>query len=229
MGGASAPPFFRHFPFKIGDLEAHPGKIRGRQRKIRGRQRKIWGRERKTMRQIGKIGRRKVFSEVKNVNVKSLKNGSKLLDFWSSTQEWRGASPPIAISCFTFVTFVTFVSFVTFVTNVTYDSLRSLRLHRSRDSFHSRSKFHSRDSCSKTKCRVCEVFKRSHVELVFHVFRTLHEEMRGRTLAWAGKVFREEMGRIIGEEEFLKKTGCKWREEILFYYFCAEVFWKLLF
>ena len=41
MGGASAPPFFRHFPFKIGDLEAHPGKIRGRQRKIRGRQRKI--------------------------------------------------------------------------------------------------------------------------------------------------------------------------------------------
>ena len=27
MGGASAPPFFRHFPFKIGDLEAHPGKI----------------------------------------------------------------------------------------------------------------------------------------------------------------------------------------------------------
>ena len=73
MGGASAPPFFRHFPFKIGDLEAHPGKIRGRQRKIRGRQRKIWGRERKTMRRIGKIGRRKVFREVKNVNVKSLK------------------------------------------------------------------------------------------------------------------------------------------------------------
>ena len=41
------------------------------------------------MRRVGKIGRRKVFSEVKNVNVKSLKNGSKLLDFWSSTQEWR--------------------------------------------------------------------------------------------------------------------------------------------
>ena len=52
MGGASAPPFFCHFPFKIGDLEAHPVKIclpliflclpqiliRGRQRKIRGRQ-----------------------------------------------------------------------------------------------------------------------------------------------------------------------------------------------
>ena len=85
MGGASAPPFFRHFPFKIGDLEAHPGKIRGRQRKIRGRQRKIWGRERKTMRRIGKIGRRKVFSEVKNVNVESLKNGSQLLDFWSGS------------------------------------------------------------------------------------------------------------------------------------------------
>ena len=51
--------------------------------------------------------------------------------------EGRGVSPPIAISCFTFVTFVAFVTFVTFVTNVTYDLL------------HSRSKFHSRDSCSK--------------------------------------------------------------------------------
>ena len=85
MGGASAPPFFRHFPFKIGDLEAHPGKIRGRQRKIRGRQSKIWGRQRKTMRREGKIGRQKVFSEVKNVNVESPKNRSKLLDFWSGS------------------------------------------------------------------------------------------------------------------------------------------------
>ena len=33
------------------------------------------------MRRVGKIGRRKVFLEVKNVNVESLKNGSKLLDF----------------------------------------------------------------------------------------------------------------------------------------------------
>ena len=81
MGGASAPPFFRHFPFKIGDLGAHPEKIclpliliclpliliRGRQSKI--------------MRREGKIGRRKVFPKVKNVNVESLKNDSKLLDF----------------------------------------------------------------------------------------------------------------------------------------------------
>ncbi|WP_235387278.1 hypothetical protein, partial [Prevotellamassilia timonensis] len=81
MGGASAPPFFRHFPFKIGVLEAHPVKIclplificlpliltRGRQSK--------------TARRIGKIGRREVFPKVKNVNVESLKNGSKLLDF----------------------------------------------------------------------------------------------------------------------------------------------------
>ena len=37
------------------------------------------------MRQIGKIGRRKVFSEVKNVNVESPKNRSKLLDFWSGS------------------------------------------------------------------------------------------------------------------------------------------------
>ena len=33
------------------------------------------------MRRVGKIGSRKVFSKVKNVNVESLKNGSKLLDF----------------------------------------------------------------------------------------------------------------------------------------------------
>ena len=37
------------------------------------------------MRRIGNIGRRKVFSEVKNVNVESLKNDSKLLDFWSGS------------------------------------------------------------------------------------------------------------------------------------------------
>ena len=139
MGGASASPFFRHYPFKIGDLEAHPRKIclpliliclplvliRGRQRKI--------------MRRIGKIRRRKVFPKVKNVNVKSLKKRSKLLDFWVVAREWRVVSPPIVISCFTIVTFVTFV---TFVTNVTYDSL------------HSRSKFHSHHLRSKTKCRV---------------------------------------------------------------------------
>ena len=39
------------------------------------------------MRRVGKIGRRKVFPKVKNVNVKSLKNGSKLLDFLSDAQE----------------------------------------------------------------------------------------------------------------------------------------------
>ena len=37
------------------------------------------------MRRVGKITRQKVFREVKNVNVKSLKNGSKLLDFWSGS------------------------------------------------------------------------------------------------------------------------------------------------
>ena len=41
----------------------------------------IRGRQRKTKRRIGKIGRRKVFSKVKNVNVESPKNDSKLLDF----------------------------------------------------------------------------------------------------------------------------------------------------
>ena len=79
------PPFFVTFPLKSGDLEAHPGKIRGRQRKIRGRQRKIRGRQSKTARREGKIGRRKVFPKVKNVNVKSPKKRSKLLDFWSGS------------------------------------------------------------------------------------------------------------------------------------------------
>ena len=72
MGGASAPPlFFVTFPLKSGILEAHPGKIRGRQSK--------------TARREGKIGRRKVSPKVKNVNVKSPKKRSKLLDFWSGS------------------------------------------------------------------------------------------------------------------------------------------------
>ena len=33
------------------------------------------------MRRVGKTGRRKVFPKVKNVNVESMKIGSKLLDF----------------------------------------------------------------------------------------------------------------------------------------------------
>ena len=158
MGGASAPPFFRHFPFKIGDLEAHPVKICLPLVFLCLPLVLIWGRQRKIMRRIGKIRRRKVFPKVKNVNVKSLKKRSKLLDFWVVAREWRVVSPPIVISCFTIVTFVTFV---TFVTNVTYDSLHSRsKFHsfHSRSKFHSWdscSKFHSWDSCSKTKCRVC--------------------------------------------------------------------------
>ena len=37
------------------------------------------------MRREGKIGRWKVFRKVKNVNVKSPKNDSKLLDFWGGS------------------------------------------------------------------------------------------------------------------------------------------------
>ena len=33
------------------------------------------------MRRVGKIGRQKLFPKVKDVNVESLKKGSKLLDF----------------------------------------------------------------------------------------------------------------------------------------------------
>ena len=81
MGGASAPPFFRHFPFKIGDLEAHPGKICLPLIFLCLPQILIRGRQSKTARREGKIGRRKVFPKVKNVNVKSLKKRSKLLVF----------------------------------------------------------------------------------------------------------------------------------------------------
>ena len=154
MGGASAPPFFRHFPFKIGDLGAHPEKICLPLIFICLPQILIRGRQSNIMRRVGKIGRRKVFSKVKNVNVQSLKSDSKLLDFFGA-QEWRVASPPIAIFCFTFLTFVTYVTFityVTFVTNVTYDSLHSCsKFH----SHHSRSKSRSRDSCSKQDVGFC--------------------------------------------------------------------------
>ena len=85
MGGASAPPFFRHFPFKNGDLEAHPGKICLPLIFLCLPLILIKGRQSKTARRIGKIGRRKVFREVKNVNVKSPKNRSKLLDFWGGS------------------------------------------------------------------------------------------------------------------------------------------------
>ena len=85
MGGASAPPFFCHFPFKIRDLEAHPGKICLPLIFLCLPQILIRGRLRKTTCRVGKIGRRKVFREVKNVNVESLKKRSKLLDFWKPT------------------------------------------------------------------------------------------------------------------------------------------------
>ena len=44
------------------------------------------------MRRIGKIRRRKVFREVKNVNVESPKNRSKLLDFWSGAEAYPNPS-----------------------------------------------------------------------------------------------------------------------------------------
>ena len=79
-------PFFVTFPLKSGVLEALPVKICLPlvflclpQILIRGRQRKI-------MRREGKIGRRRVFSKVKNVNVESLKKRSKLLDFFGAQE-----------------------------------------------------------------------------------------------------------------------------------------------
>ena len=75
------PPFFVTFPLKSGILEAHPVKICLPQIFLCLPQILIRGRQRKIMRRVGKIGRQKVFPKVKNVNVESLKNGSKLLDF----------------------------------------------------------------------------------------------------------------------------------------------------
>ena len=82
MGGASAPPFFRHFPFKNGVLEALPVKICLPLIFLCLPQILIGGRLRKTTRRVGKIGRREVFPKVKNVNVESAKKRSKLLDFF---------------------------------------------------------------------------------------------------------------------------------------------------
>ena len=116
---------------------------------------------------MSRIGRQKVFSKVKNVNVESAKKRSKLLEFFCGAEEWRVASPPIAISCFTFLTFVTYVTFityVTFVTNVTYDSLHSCsKFH----SHHSRSKSRSRDSCSKQNVGFCVELYSFFVPLLF--------------------------------------------------------------
>ena len=75
------PLFFVTFPLKTGDLGAHPGKICLPLILICLPQILIRGRQSKTARRVGKIGRRKVFRKVKNVNVKSPKNDSKLLDF----------------------------------------------------------------------------------------------------------------------------------------------------
>ena len=82
------PPFFVTFPLKTGILEAHPVKICLPLIFLCLPQILIRGRQSKTARREGKIGRRKVFPKVKNVNVKSLKNDSKLLVFGS------GSLPP---------------------------------------------------------------------------------------------------------------------------------------
>ena len=59
------------------------------------------------MRRVGKIGRRKVFSEVKNVNVESPKKRSKLLDFWSGA----GVTTRATSYCY-------FLFYVSYVRNV---------------------------------------------------------------------------------------------------------------
>ena len=64
------------------------------------------------MRRVGKIGRRKVFREVKNVNVESLKNRSKLLDFLGR----GGVTSRVTSYCH----FLFYVSYVRYVCNVHY-------------------------------------------------------------------------------------------------------------
>ena len=74
-------PFFVTFPLKTGVLGAHPGKICLPLILICLPQIFLSLPLSKTKRRVGKIWRRKVFPKVKNVNVESPKNGSKLLDF----------------------------------------------------------------------------------------------------------------------------------------------------
>ena len=92
MGGASAPPFFRHFPFKNAVLGAHLGKICLPLILICLLQIKISLLLSKTTRRVGKIGRRKVFSKVKDVNVESRKKRSKLLGFRRNSSTFLSSS-----------------------------------------------------------------------------------------------------------------------------------------
>ena len=76
------PPFFVTFPLKTGVLGAHIRKTRCASRKNWVRiQEKLGAHPGKTARRVGKITRRKVFPEVKDVNVESQKKRSKLLVF----------------------------------------------------------------------------------------------------------------------------------------------------
>ena len=93
MGGASASPFFRHLPFKNGDLGAHIRKTRCASRKNWVRiQEKLGAHPGKTARRVGKIGRRKVFSKVKDVNVELRKKRSKLLFFRRNSSTFLSSS-----------------------------------------------------------------------------------------------------------------------------------------
>ena len=86
MGGASAPPFFRHFPFKNGGFRSA-----SRKNWVRI-QEKLGAHPGKTTRRVGKIGRRKVFSKVKDVNVESRKKRSKLLVFRRNSSTFLSSS-----------------------------------------------------------------------------------------------------------------------------------------
>ena len=79
------PPFFVTFPLKTGILEAHPRKICLPLILICLPLILICLPLSKTKRRVGKIGRRKVFSKVKNVNVESPKKRSKLLVFFGGS------------------------------------------------------------------------------------------------------------------------------------------------
>ena len=68
------------------------------------------------MRRVGKIGKRKVFPKVKNVNVKSLKNGSKLLDFF---ERRAGVTSRVTSYCH-FLFYVSYVRYARDVRNKRY-------------------------------------------------------------------------------------------------------------
>ena len=99
-------PFFVTFPLKTAILGAHPGKICLPLILICLPQIFLSLPLSKTKRRVGKIGRRKVFPKVKNVNVESPKKRSKLLFFFGAL--FPLSSPSMLMNDFIKAAFILF-------------------------------------------------------------------------------------------------------------------------